>query len=80
MLYRVKQNVNLYSNKHIAKNIKTDNGTLIITNNADIISYKLGVWYINNVSQGIGADYNIDIESADIIDTEIFNAIFEKVE
>lgn len=80
MLYKIKQNANLYSSKNIAKNIKTNNGTLTITDNSDVVSYRLGIWYINNISQGIGADYQVNVETSDIIDTETFNAIFEKVE
>lgn len=78
-MYTLKLNVDLKLSGQITDKVKLENNKLIIFND-DNIELREDGWYINNVYQGKDASYVYKVENPIIINQELFNTIFEKIE
>lgn len=78
-MYTLKLNVDLKLSGQITDKVKLENNKLIISND-DNIELREDGWYINNVYQGKDASYVYKVENPIIINQELFNTIFEKIE
>lgn len=78
-MYTLKLNVDLKLSGQITDKVKLENNKLIISND-DNIELREDGWYINNVYQGKDASYVYKVENPIIINQELFNMIFEKIE
>ena len=78
-MYSVKQNPDLSLSGAITSNIKVENGQLIIMHDSDRVVFDGSHWTINGVSQGDGW-FNVNIDGAQIINSELAERVLEKVE
>lgn len=79
-MYILKDDLDLENNGNITDKVSIIENKLIIIENSDKIELRENGWYINNVYQGKDASYVYKVENPIIINQELFNTIFEKIE
>lgn len=77
-MYSIKQNPDLSLSGAITRNIKVENGQLIIMHDSDRVVFDGSHWTINSVSQGDGW-FNVNIGDAEIINSALAERVLEKV-